>query len=317
MKSGSIGKDITHVVGIGLVLTVLLTIISIVISVIIRGGLPGSTSASGTPGTIDIQALIPTSVPPTATPTEIPCTAQEWWTAHSAAIGDIFSYARKITLATKVPDIQKAQLALKQWQITFDADATPPCANGVKTAVTNAAKTADDLYNFYSSPTTEQQRAQQTIQLADRMLVIYDEADKLKVDTTADTWLVEAKDYSRADCPVARWYTEQIIGKGYNAFIKTNPKLDITKLTTAQMNDLLKQFRTLQSSLNTDRGTFPACVGQATDYLMSYFKAGGDALNSSLNNDLSSVQGYLTAMPTALNGFYGAIKALDPTIVTR
>src|SRR4051812_1343040 len=212
MKSGSIGKDIMHVVGIGLVLTVLLTLISVGLSLAI--GIPGAGGANGTPGTVNLAAMIPTSVPPTATPTEIPCTAQEWWTAHSAAMGDIFSYARKVTLATKVPDIQKAQLALQQWQIKFDADTTPPCANGVKTAVDNAAKTAGDLYNFYTSPTTEQQRAQQAIQVEDRLLVIYDEAEKLKVDTKADTWLVEAKDYSRADCPAARWYTEQIIGKG-------------------------------------------------------------------------------------------------------
>jgi hypothetical protein len=49
---------------------------------------------------------------------------------------------------------------------------------------------------------------------------------------------------------------------------------------------------------------------------MNYFKAGGDALNSSLNSDLSSVQGYLTAMPTALNGFFATIKKLDPNLAT-
>jgi primosomal protein N'' len=306
MKAGSIGKDIMQVIGIGLLLTLLLTIVSIGISLAINNGKPGA---------VDIALIIPTSPPPTATPTEIPCTAQEWWTAHSAAAGDIFSNARKTTLATKVPDIQKADLALKQWQITFEADATPPCANAAKTAVVNAANTAHDLYGFYTKTTTEQQRAQQTIQLADKLLAVYDELDKLKINVT-DTWLVEAKDYSRADCPIERWYTEQFIGKGYNSFIRTNPKLDITKMTPAQMTDLLKQYRTLQSSLNTDKGAFPQCVLQATDYLMNYFKAGGDALNSSLNNDLVSVQGYLTAMPTALNGFYATIKKLDPNLVT-
>ena len=311
MKSGSIGKDIIHVIGIGLALTVLLTIISVAASLAI-----GVPNGNGTSGTVNIAAMIPTSPPPTATPTEIPCTAQEWWTAHSAAAGDLFSNARKTTLATKVPDVQKAQFALKQWQITFEADAAPPCAKSAKDAVLNAGKAASDLYTFYSNTTTEEQRAQQTIQLADKLLVVYDALDKLKVNTT-DAWLVEAKDYTRADCPTARWYTEQIIGKGYNNFIKSNPKLDITKMSTTQMTDLLKQFRTLQSSLNTDKDKFPACVLQATDYLTSYFKAGGDALNSSLNSDLASVQGYLTVMPTALNSFYAAIKTLDPTIVTR
>ena len=311
MKSGSIGKDIMHVVGIALVLTVLLTIISVAISLVV-----GVPSGNGKPGTVNIAAIIPTSPPPTATPTEIPCTAQEWWSAHSAAAGDVFSNARKTTLATKVPDVKKAQLALKQWQITFEADAAPPCASNAKTAVLNAAKAADDLYNFYSTATTEEQRAQQTVQLADQLLVVYDQLDKLKVGTT-DAWLVEAKDYTRADCPAARWYSEQYIGKGYNSFIQTNPKLDISKMTPAQMTDLLKQYRTLQSSLNTDKEKFPACVNQATDYLINYFKAGGDALNSSLNADLASVQGYLTVMPTALNSFYATIKALDPTLVTR
>jgi hypothetical protein len=311
MKSGSIGKDITHVIGIALVLTLLLTIISIGISLAV-----GVPSGNGTPGTVNIAAIIPTSPPPTATPTEIPCTAQEWWSAHNTATGEIFSNARKTTLATKVPDVQKAELALKQWQITFEADAAPPCVNNAKTAVLNAAKAADDLYKLFSSAATDEQRAQQTIKLADQLLVVYDQLENLKVNTT-DAWLVEAKDYSRADCPIARWYTEQYIGKGYNSFILANPKLDITKMTPAQMTNLLKQYRTLQSSLNTDKGKFPSCVAQATDYLVNYFKAGGDALNSSLNNDLSSVQGYLTVMPTALNSFYAAIKVLDPTLVTR
>ncbi len=311
MKSGSIGKDIMHVIGIGLAMTVLLTIVSVAVSLAI--GVPGG---NGSNGTVNIAAMIPTSPPPTATPTEIPCTAQEWWTAHSTAMGEVFSNARNTTITTKVPDVNKAQLALKQWQIKFEADAAPPCANAAKTSISNAAKAADDLYAFYSSPTTEEQRAQQTIKLADKLLVIYDELDKLKVDTT-DAWLVEAKDYSLGDCPIVRWYTEQIIGKGYNSFIQSNPKLDITKISTTQMNDLLKQYRTLQSSLNTDKDKFPKCVDQATDYLISYFKAGGDALNSSLNSDLSSVQGYLTVMPTALNSFYASVKTLDPTLVTH
>ena len=310
MKSGSIGKDIMHVIVIGVLLTLLLTIVSVAVSLAI-----GVPNGNGSPGTVNIAAIIPTSPPPTATPTEIPCTAQEWWTTHGAAMGELFSNARNTTITTKVPDVQKAQLALKQWQITFEADAAPPCAKAAKDAAINAGKAAYDLYTVYSNPTTEEQRAQQTIQLADRLLVIYDELDKLKVNAT-DAWLIEAKDYTRADCPINRWYTEQIIGKGYNSFIKSNPKLDITKMTPAQMTDLLKQFRTLQSSLNTDKGTFPACVGQATDYLINYFKAGGDALNSALNNDLASVQGYLTAMPTALNSFYATIKKLDPNLVT-
>ncbi len=314
MKSGSIGKDITHVVGIGLVLTVVLTIISVAVSLAI--GVPGATGANGTPGTVNLAAMIPTSPPPTATPTEIPCTAQEWWDRNGAPMGEVFANARNTTIATKVPDVQKAQAALKVWQTSFEvSDVAPPCAQTAKDAVLAAAKTADDLYKFYSSPTTEEQRAQQTIQLADKLLVVYDELDKLKV-TPTDAWLVEAKDYSRADCPIVRWYTEQIIGKGYNSFIKSNPKLDITKMSTTQMTDLLKQYRTLQSSLNTDKDKFPKCVAQATDYLINYFKAGGDALNSSLNSDLSSVQGYLTVMPTALNSFYATIKTLDPTLVT-
>src|SRR5690242_13774849 len=135
MKAGSIGKDIMQVIGIGLLITLLLTIVSIVVSQVIT---------SGRPGAVNIAAIIPTSPPPTATPTEIPCTAQEWWTAHAAGAGEILDAARKTTLATKVPDIQKAELALKQWQITFEADAAPPCADAAKTAVLNAGKTADD-----------------------------------------------------------------------------------------------------------------------------------------------------------------------------
>ncbi len=315
MKAGSIGKDITHVIGIGLVLTVVLTIIGVAASLVI--GIPNSGGGGGTTNAVNLAAMIPTSVPPTATPTEIPCTAEDWWSKNSAAMGEVFTNARTTSLATKVPDVQKAQAALKVWQTNFEvSDSAPPCVKAVKDAVLVAAKTASDLYNFYTTTTTEQQRAQQTIQLADKMLVIYDELDKLKVPVT-DAWLIDVRNYSRADCPANRWYTENFIGKGYNVFIQSTPKLDITKMTPAQMTDLLKQFRTLQSSLNTDKEKFPQCVLQATDYLISYFKAGADALNSALNNDMGNVQGSLTLMPTALNSFYANIKTLDPKLVTN
>jgi hypothetical protein len=55
-------------------------------------------------------------------------------------------------------------------------------------------------------------------------------------------------------------------------------------------------------------------VKQATDYLIAYFKAGGDALNARLNGQLGDVQASLTLMPTALNSFYATIKTLDPKL---
>lgn len=314
MKSGSIGKDIIQVVGIGLVLTVILTVIGVAASMAI--GIPGSAVVEGTPVPGNQVVLIPTEIPPTATPTEIPCTAQEWWDKNSATMGEIFANARGTTLSTKVPEVQKAQAALKVWQTNFEvSDVAPPCVTPAKDAVLAAAKTADDLYSFYTTTTTEPQRAQQSIQLADKLLVVYDQLDQLKVNVS-ETWLIEARDYTRGDCPAARWYDENFISKGYKEFIKTNPKLDITKLTAAQMTDLLKQFRTLQSSLNIDKEKFPECVKQAADYLIAYFKAGGDALNAALNSDLASVQGSLTLMPTALNSFYASIKTLDPKLTT-
>jgi len=315
MKSGSIGKDIIHVVGIGLVLTVILTIISVGASFVINPA--ALNTASGTPGAANQVVIIPTVPLPTSTPTEIPCTAQEWWNSNSAAMGEIFSNARATTINTKVPEVQKAQAALKVWQTNFElADKAPPCVQAVKDAAIVSAKAANDLYTVYTTTSTEQQRAQQSVQLADKLLVLYDELDKAKVPVT-DTWLVEAKDYTRGECPVARWYEENFIAKGYNNFIKTNPKLDITKLTPAQMNDLLKQYSTLRSSLITDKEKFPECAKQGVDYLISYFKAGYDALNARLNGQLADVQGSLTLMPTALNSFYATMKTLDPNIDTK
>lgn len=314
MKSGAFGKDITHVIGIGLGLTLLLTIIGVAASLAI--GIPGAVTADGTPVAVNLAAIIPTSPPPTATPTEIPCTATEWWAANSAAMGEVFSNARSTTIDTKVQDVQTAQAALKVWQTNFEVtDTAPPCAQPAKDAVLVAAKTAHDFYNFFTTPTTEQQRAQQAIQLEDKLLVVYDELGKLEVDVQ-DAWLNTVVTYNRGECPAARWYTENFIGKGYNAFIQTNPKLDITSLTPAQMTDMLRQFKTLESSLNTDKPTFAECLQPAVDYLITYFKAGGDALNAALNSELASVQGSLTLMPTALNSFFSTIKGLDPALGT-
>ncbi len=314
MKSGSIGKDITHIAGIGLGLTLLLTIIGIVTSLAI--GIPGSTTPDGTPATVNLAAMIPTSPPPTATPTEIPCTAQEWWNTNGTAAGEVFTNARNTTINTRVPDVQTAQAALKVWETNLEvADVAPPCAAAAKATILAAAKTASDLYNFYTTPTTEQQRAEQSIQLEDKLLTVYDALEKLEINIT-DEWLISVRDYTRSDCPAARWYTENYIGKGYNNFIKTNPKLDIINLTTAQMTDLVRQFRTLNSSLNTDKPNFPECVQPAAEHLITYFKAGNDALNAALNNDMASVQGPLTIMPTALNSFYATLKTLDPNLGT-
>ncbi|MCA0454511.1 MAG: hypothetical protein LCI00_11095 [Chloroflexi bacterium] len=312
MKSGSMGKDILHVAGIGIGLTLLLVIIGVAASIAI--GIPGSATPDGTPATVNLAAIIPTSPPPTATPTEIPCTADTWWGTNGTAAGEVFTKARTTTINTRVPDVQTAQAALKVWQTNFEVtDVAPPCAKAAKDAVLAAAKTASDLYNFYTTPTTEQQRAEQSIQLENRLLVVYDALEDLEIEVT-DPWLIEVRDFSRSECTAARWYTEDFIGKGYNNFIKTNPKIDITILSAAQMTDLLRQFRTLESSLNTDKPRFPACILPAVDYLITYFKAGGDALNAALNNELASVQGSLTLMPTALNSFFATIKTLDPNL---
>lgn len=314
MKSGSIGKDITHVAGIGLGLTLLLIIIGVAASLAI--GIPGSSTPDGTPATVNLAAIIPTSPPPTATPTEIPCTANEWWTANGTAAGEVFTNARSTTINTRVPDVQTAQAALKVWQTNFEVtDVAPPCAQAAKDAVLVAAKTASDLYNFYTTPTTEQQRAQQSIQLEDKLLAVYDALEQLEINVS-DEWLVNVREFTRSDCPVGRWYTENFMAKGYHNFIQTNPKLDVVNLTAAQKTDLLRQYRTLESSLNTDKPNFPACLGDATNYLITYFKAGGDALNASLNNEMASIQGSLTLMPTALNSFYATLKTLDPNLVT-
>ncbi len=312
-KSQSLIRDIVQVLLFGLGIGVLLTVIGFVVSLAV--GIPALKTAEGGNGGGNIAALIPTPVPPTATPTEIPCTAPEWWAANSVAMGEVFTQARATTVQTRVPDVQTAQAALKVWQTSFElTDQAPPCANGVKQAALNAAQQANDLYNYFVTTSTDADRAQQAIRLADALLGVYDGLEALDVNVT-DQWLLDVRDYTRSDCPVARWYTEQFIGRGYKTYFDNPPRIDVQNLTSAQMNEMLVQMRTFRSSLNTDKANFPACVIAATDYLINYFDAGMNALNSALNGDMNSVQGSLVLLPTALNAFYAEIAKLDPNLV--
>ncbi|MEZ4667923.1 MAG: hypothetical protein R3E39_08415 [Anaerolineae bacterium] len=315
MKSGSIGKDIGHILGIGIGGGLLLTIIGVLISFAI--GVPGSGG-----GTVNIAALIPTPVPPTETPTPIPCTAQEWWDANGKVFMDgvnepldipnVIS-TRKNLLA--VPAVQKAQTGradLKVKRTTFELAQTPPCAEAARAAALQTADDFDAYYNLLVTTSTEQDRLRQFMKALDSAEKVSDELDKLEVPINV-SWVEAVKNFSSGECPAQRWFIEQIYLRDYYTYYTGGLQgFNPTRTTPADMETLLRTLRSLKSSLEADKASYPACVQPATDRLISFFDNFFNAVNSTLNKDLALAQQYLLTAPAEMTAFQTAVTELIP-----
>ena len=73
-----------------------------------------------------------------------------------------------------------------------------------------------------------------------------------------------------------------------------------SRTTPAEMENLLRTLRTLKSSLETDKTSYPECVQPATDRLIAFFDNFFNAVNTTLNNDLALAQQFYAQMDVAL-----------------
>lgn len=316
MKSGSIGKDITHVLGIGIGGALLLTVIGLVVSFAI--GVPGS----GGSGNVNLAALIPTPVPPTATPTPIPCTAQDWWDSNGKVfmdgvneplnIPDIISTSKKLLAIPAVQDANKGRADLKVKRTTFELAQTPPCAEAARTAALQTADDFDAYYNLLVTTSTEQDRLRQFMKALDSAVVVSGELEKLEVPMNV-SWVDEVKTFSSGECPAERWFIEQIYLRDYYTYYTGGLQgFNPASTTPAEMEGLLRTLRSLKSSLETDKATYPACVQPATDRLIAFFDNFFNAVNNTLNNDLALAQQYLVAAPSEMTAFQTTLAQLIP-----
>lgn len=319
MKSGSIGKDITHILGIGIGVGLLLTVIGLAASFAI--GVPGS----GGEGTVNLAALIPTPVPPTATPTPIPCTAQEWWGGNGKAfmdgvneplnIPDVISTRSKLLAVPAVQRAQTGRADLKVKRTSFELAQTPPCAEAARAAALQTADDFDAYYNLLVTTSNEQDRLRQFMRALDAAVRVSDELDKLEVAMNV-SWVADVKAFSSGDCPAARWFIEQIYLRDYYAYYTGGLQgFNPASTTPAEMENLLRTLRSLKSSLETDKASYPECVQPATDRLIAFFDNFFNAVNSTLNNDLALAQQYLVTAPTEMTAFQRAVTELVPAFM--
>lgn len=301
-------RDLFHSLLIGLVAALILVVIGTGLSLAIN---PKLLENSGSPLVVAIQA---TPLPPTATPTEIPCLAQEWWDAarpgFETAVGHFFD----TSLQTNVPDIQTWQAALKVWRTEFELTNTPPpCLESTKQALLNASAALDSYFNRYVTVSTEQERGLQGLAVYDALLVVGDELQKQNV-TVSEPWYQTAVTFTRAECPGTRWFIEQIALRDYGTFFAESARVNIGTMSAGELNDLLRRIRTLRSSLATDKPNFPACTQPATDALIAAFDGLIGALNNALNGDMAAAQTNLIEMNAAVTNFQVELAKIAPEI---
>jgi hypothetical protein len=301
-------RDFIHSVLIGLVMTAFLVGIGLAVSS--SRGIPLTVqNAEGTPGAV---AILPTAIPPTATPTEIPCTAQEWWNSISAATAKAFDNARAVRVDTPVPEVQVSQADFNVWKSSLELATTPPpCAEAAQQTLLNAASEIETNYQLYVSASSDQQRAQQFLKLNDSFLAVTDELEKLEV-TVSDSWYQTVRDFVRGDCPAERWFIDIWRGRDYKQFPVLVSGSNPQGATPAELQETLVQMRNYANAFRTDRTGFPECVTTAADHWSKALDAAVSMVNSALNGDLNGVNNHLVTYQGESTAFFAEVKRLVP-----
>lgn len=300
-------RDIIHSVLIGLVMTAILVGIGLAVSS--SRGIPRAGGADGTPGAI---VLVPTAIPPTATPTAIPCTAQEWWDSISAATATMFGNVQTVTVDTPVPQVQVMQADFTVWKSNLElATKPPPCAEAAQRTLLTAAGDIEANYQLYLSPSSDQQQAQQFLKLSDSIALVTDELEKLNV-TVSEDWFASVREFVRGECPATRWFIDVWRARGYQEFPVLLNNIDPQTATPAQLQETLVQMRNYANAFRTDRAGFPECVTTAADHWSKALDAAVSMVNSALNGDLNGVNNYLVTYQGETTAFFAEVKRLVP-----
>jgi hypothetical protein len=309
-SSGFSGRDILHSILIGLLMTVVLVVVGILIAG--NQGIPilkQTTTAEGTPVSV---AVIPTAVPPTATPTEIPCTAQTWWDSISAGAATAIDKVRALRADTPVPQANSDRAEFNVWKSNLELGTTPPpCAEAAQQSLLRAAQDIDADYALYVSPSSEQQRAQQFLKLNDSLAAATDELEKLEVKVT-DSWYQVVRDYVRADCPAERWFMDIWRARNYKEFPTLMSNANPQTATRSDLQTTLVEMRNFSNAFRTDRVAFPECVQTAADHWSKALEAGVNMVNSALNGDLNAVNNNLVTYQSESTAFFAEVKRIAP-----
>jgi hypothetical protein len=308
MSSKFSAGDFVQSVLLGLGITVVLLLIGVGVSIGI--GIPGVslTQAEGT----RVAVIEDTPIPPTATPTEIPCTAEEWWAANGATFDSLYTQLRSVSVGNERLANQ-TQTDLANWQAALDQTSAPPCAATARQVVDAASSTANAYLDSFLTVSTEQQRAAGLITVMDALLLVTDELEKVEV-TPAEAWFSDVRTFTRAECPVQRWFLSQIYSRDYGLYLGRAGS-NVQELSNAEQQTLAQTMRTLSTSLQVERTNYPACVETATNHLITYFSAVANQLNSLLNNQDAQANQAMIDGSNALRDFFAELLRLDPAFV--
>ncbi|HEX2906037.1 MAG TPA: hypothetical protein VHO69_04210 [Phototrophicaceae bacterium] len=305
-SSGGGGRDLLHVLLLTLVFTALFGGIGFAVasSMGIKVAAPKATA---TPSGAVVSAN--TAIPPTATPTEIPCEAQTWWDAHRADLTKIIGGALDLTIEMRPADIQKLAETFKTWRTTFEAETVAPCLATLQQGLVATNPNLEAYITSFTTVTTQRDRMILVLPIMDSLKPVTEAVTALNITIAPDDeWVGLVQQFTLAECPVDRWLIDTFFVRDYARFF-TLVSQDATDMPLAEVQNMLRTARDLKSAFETDSLAFPECVKPISDHFNKGMGAYIDAINSVLNQDMTSVQNYLVTLQTEFNAFATAIEA--------
>ncbi len=307
------GRDILHVILIGLVSTALFTAIAIGASYAINPDLAANVPSQTNPNSTRIAVIatdVPTAIP---TATEIPCEAPAWWSENRAAIAQVVNNITSIAVNTPPGNINTAAEQLKSWNESFAAAVHPPCVDPARQALSAVVPSAEAYVNAYlTSVTTPQQRGLVLLELLNALLPAADALTRLQLaDASAadDQWIGKVQNFFTAECPAAKWYAEVIVGKDYYERFST---IQRDANLQSPSRDTLTQLRDLSSAFRVDSETFPECVQAAAAHFQSAMDSFFNGLNEVLNGNPSAASTQIATANGELSTFVNDTRQLIP-----
>jgi hypothetical protein len=309
-----IGRDILHVLLMGLGIGAVMTLIGVGLSFAIGVAPLTTINAQGTPVAAQPLITFPTPVPPTPTPTPIPCTADTWWADLETRFVELTAGYTTFTVANNVQELAQRQADLRAWTIQLESlNTPPPCADRLKASVVTVAAAMETLLGGFTTVSTARDRALQTVRVMDGIDRVVSELDALELDTSAE-WATTARELVQGECPALRWFNAEILGKDYSDGIREVSQASstrITQLNPADLRESLNRARSLSRSLEIDSPAFPACVTDAVTALREAFDAYFNGLNSFADNNIAAVNESLILAQNQLATFRSALVALQ------
>ncbi len=309
--SSSVGRDILHVLLIGIIGAALFGGIGYAIA-LSQGVKLGTAVALNNPPPGSTPRPQPTAAP---TATDIPCEAQAWWDASGAAMNQAILDAVNLTIEQRPAAIQAAQANFQTWQAAIAGEQFAPCLAPVQTAVTSAAPSVEAFYAAHLTTTSEQERAQKFLTMMSDLLPLADAVAALNLDLGADAaWVQGVQDFTRGECPAERWFVETMVVRDYQRFFTLLGDVDFQNKPVTEIQATLREMRNLQSAFETDSGAFPECVKPASESYLGGMKEFINTINTLLNGNRAASDAHLQAARTAINSFFSQLAALDSNL---